>query len=858
MEIKKIQYNIENFKSRIPGLFTYIEDGEIYNGACGVQGCYDKYVCDLQIPDDVPLIIEDNFGNIKFINVDVNDNFNHTISLPLFNSNKNCLKCVDNNNNYIFYSYRTLITIYHKYKIIRDIVKQQYYLSYKKANSESDIIKKIEMIEKFLDYIDEGIGYYTIEQLLDEYKEDMGYSINGFTDEEYLVPIGIYLSTAYSILEQMRILKRSCEIYDELLEADKSEYSEFCCNCQKYYLMGGDGMVELLEYCSNKAEKIAEVYNTYTNKKSSFDVATTLFSTSTELGVFQQFRNIWEPGKKYEIYEIVYYNGDSYRCNKENNGLFDENEQLIKFPDNQFKKIKEIDGVISNNTIYSDLNNVKGGNKITYNTYTITGKTNSRLKSLRRYKSFIESNIEVQPDENSDWLFYYRKGVINNRKLTDNLGNILKIEPNEKKKKECNYYIYGDVITDIKTIKSEESEECKLIFEYFMNAHIKITDIELSTNDDGEIIEIYSGFEIDEESNNGKHHGIKYKEEYIITKEENELYNLINNGDYFLMLSGTKVKNDLIIDDFIDGEKVKKSKESKGFIECYYTFDEYVNGEGVTYNLIKEDGSGIYYQFNEVKIYCDKDGYVLNSKNNLESQDINKGTSTTEWYYYDFGNENKVYCNNEGITLNVNPNDERYKLNSKVITDTDQGNYYEIDGIQIYCDSNGYVVGGERYNTDKISNAVIDITYYYYKIRNKIIYCDKYGYILSQTPKGEKYSLNDIITLTIPDVKKYEFSIINNKDNIKLKTLNGFTYKSDVIVDFEASVDNKVDYEYNNLYKEDYLLGIHYQPYVKENIKIDRGNGDAFERFYKLTEIKTMNDLENYQNGGFFKIEKMN
>ena len=106
--------------------------------------------------------------------------------------------------------------------------------------------------------------------------------------------------------------------------------------------------------------------------------------------------------------------------------------------------------------------------------------------------------------------------------------------------------------------------------------------------------------------------------------------------------------------------------------------------------------------------------------------------------------------------------------------------------------------------------------------------------------------------------KKYEFSIINNKDNIKLKTLNGFTYKSDVVVDFEASVDNKVDYEYNNLYKEDYLLGIHYQPYVKENIKIDRGNGDAFERFYKLTEIKTMNDLENYQNGGFFKIEKMN
>ena len=73
-----------------------------------------------------------------------------------------------------------------------------------------------------------------------------------------------------------------------------------------------------------------------------------------------------------------------------------------------------------------------------------------------------------------------------------------------------------------------------------------------------------------------------------------------------------------------------------------------------------------------------------------------------------------------------------------------------------------------------------------------------------------------------------------------------------------SALNEAIINQYNNLYKEDYLVGIHYQPYVQVDVNIDRGNGDAFESFYKLMEIKTMQDLENYQNGGFFKIEKLN
>ena len=58
------------------------------------------------------------------------------------------------------------------------------------------------------------------------------------------------------------------------------------------------------------------------------------------------------------------------------------------------------------------------------------------------------------------------------------------------------------------------------------------------------------------------------------------------------------------------------------------------------------------------------------------------------------------------------------------------------------------------------------------------------------------------------------------------------------------------------IFKEDYLMGIHYKPYVEDNVNIDRGKNAAFERHIKLGEVKTLQDLENYQNGGFFNLKE--
>jgi hypothetical protein len=51
-------------------------------------------------------------------------------------------------------------------------------------------------------------------------------------------------------------------------------------------------------------------------------------------------------------------------------------------------------------------------------------------------------------------------------------------------------------------------------------------------------------------------------------------------------------------------------------------------------------------------------------------------------------------------------------------------------------------------------------------------------------------------------------------------------------------------------------MGIHFKPYVEDNVDIDRGKNAAFERHIKLGEVKTLQDLENYQNGGFFNIKE--
>jgi hypothetical protein len=59
------------------------------------------------------------------------------------------------------------------------------------------------------------------------------------------------------------------------------------------------------------------------------------------------------------------------------------------------------------------------------------------------------------------------------------------------------------------------------------------------------------------------------------------------------------------------------------------------------------------------------------------------------------------------------------------------------------------------------------------------------------------------------------------------------------------------------LYKRDYFNGISYLPTKNIDVHVNRGSTAAFETNIKLGEIHTMEDLENYSNGGYFQMRSV-
>ena len=54
---------------------------------------------------------------------------------------------------------------------------------------------------------------------------------------------------------------------------------------------------------------------------------------------------------------------------------------------------------------------------------------------------------------------------------------------------------------------------------------------------------------------------------------------------------------------------------------------------------------------------------------------------------------------------------------------------------------------------------------------------------------------------------------------------------------------------------EDYQLGISFVANNNDNVYIDRGSATAFERHLRLSEVDTLQDLEEYGNGMFLMKE---
>lgn len=120
-------------------------------------------------------------------------------------------------------------------------------------------------------------------------------------------------------------------------------------------------------------------------------------------------------------------------------------------------------------------------------------------------------------------------------------------------------------------------------------------------------------------------------------------------------------------------------------------------------------------------------------------------------------------------------------------------------------------------------------------------------YIPTGTDESQDYyKLYDKMTFYY-DVHSYKFRIGSQIKEVPY-----------ILTDFTTNVDiTHVDIEERPLIRYDYYNGVSFQPSTNtDDVYIERGVTQAFEKHIKLGEIKTFEDFENYSNGGFFQISK--
>ena len=587
--MRTIEYKVsyENMISRIPGLFAYLDSNELgevslhhaYDSNCG---CYGKIVENIKLPVGTSLIVDEK---------------------ALLEEGKT-------------YTFRTIITYYYQYRDLftkyvynsdetRSITPEEY----RNLDVRKQRFYKRQINSDFIKFVEKGIG--KIEIPSDIYKkcvENSGLYVNICKDnnvikeedyekldkkkkENYFlkkndnVPKFIYLANVISLYNELVKMGKQCMFYQNNKEKFGND-KHMCCLCERYINMGGDDLRNYVGSLIEEYKEISDEYFDYADNEKSMtlDFDIDLVSSYDDMGIMDSYVEEWLPYKQYYKGDRVFYDGDIWRCTVGNTVHFDEHEMKVVFSDKFFKKInnvfKKIDIEYQNiedktkltgeeyQELYNALKNddekseFKSKYKlfspqslkdISKNTFKITGQTDSKLKDLRRFVTYMnDDNIGEKPQNGYDWLFYYRIGnICNISTLNDGLGNILKLdsETTASEKDGNDLMAYGDVITNIKANKEENT----ITFEYRINAHLIGTSESYSSklDEDKNVIHYWKDFTYE------KNTGIKYTETYNYAKDS-DLDKLIN-GKFKLVTDYTE-----------DGEPI--------YDETIFTFDEYVNG----------------------------------------------------------------------------------------------------------------------------------------------------------------------------------------------------------------------------------------------------------------------------------------
>lgn len=868
--MRTISYKVsyEKMISRLPAMFAYLDIDE--QGTCkivkatnGKQGGYGRIIANVYFKDD--------FKDGEWV-------FEHDCKdgtkLRIRKGEK---------------TYRTLIETY--YKAIKDKEWAR------KENGEYE--------DPFLAFMERGIGlkYVGLSEEVSENGECGVTTIKKFP----LAPDYIYLGEAKTLYNKMIKMKKQLIFWEE--------HTKLCAEDKKYYqrlkeefeMRNGDKLINKLAELIEEAEVVATEYLGYTLKPDpsdhnklietnlTLDFNVNLVNTIKDLGLVTPYIEEWVAGKRYYEEDVVYHiDGNGYGmtwyCKPSENakkdefgrpyteGFYEENTELIFFDDGSTITIGGENIETPKNWIPQTLNWVnrdeQEGTEV-----VIEGTCNSHLTSLRRFTTYLNRNDEVEtPDNYTDWLWYYRKGMVMNREEKyDEMGNLavmhdngveaivggdkptnIKTDPNDDKTV-INLAAWGDVITDITAENNEEYGYGTITFTYWLGVHLKaeiddrskgdkktyvvkspfvgifdndykiqfsrgdiitqeeyekivnVNDAEkyceeakwYSQDDDGNYKYYFKNFEADTTSPYGANHGVKYTETYIYYKG-NTSYEVITR-----FINGPKYE----IGDTVKGYDVVSRYKTTEYLKDYDGDYEEIEEEGEKkyipkeYEVIKPFINGEYYEEGDIIPY--------NRYQNLYVMEYDKDETITSEMFDQLSKENKPLCN--GTTVSEDFTDDN-KKKCKPVEET-------IWSLVAKDKFKEYIEGkfDREYKPDDMTEEDTDAPYYY-RLYEKM----------------EFYTGDNIYS--------YNIRIGNRINKVPFLRTN-----------FTTTVDiTHVDIEERPLIRYDYYNGVNFQPSVNEDVYIERGVTQAFEKHIKFSEIKTFEDLENYANGGFFVISKEN
>lgn len=465
----------EDIITRIPGLFAYVEKGEIHIATDSPMGCYGKIVENLKI-------------NIK-------DDLNINGKIILKNGNT--------------YSFKTLINLYYKYKDIE-------------FNENNEIIDQkgnvVIGFDSFKKFIENGIGKISV-------------NIEK-TEEMDLVPEYVYLVETERLYNEMYDLSVICKLYkthmENKTEIDKETESEMCCKCLEYNRRGGDEMLKfLLTLITERDKRATEYYNYCKNKENSLTInyGINLFSSDRDLGVVTPTDALDNQIKKCIIpYEVKDKDGNVIETKNYFEQTFNTNSKLKSLRKRQkyynaFDEIETPDstkdwlyyyrvGYITNVTVLND----ELGNIQTEETDIANIEKGETVNDLYAYGDVIDK-IElskrtlmgdeyVESEEDSDF---------------DKTPNAFKIT----------YWTDIHLKAECKEVKIDDDGNRLVCFnEFKYKEDDNENDFWYMTGNNNIDVDCLA---INEEECN--YHGIKYEEIYTFD-EDSEIVDLINEGKF--------------------------------------------------------------------------------------------------------------------------------------------------------------------------------------------------------------------------------------------------------------------------------------------------------------------------------------